>query len=140
MTNEQLNILNMLKHNNIRFIIVGSYVIRNYLNREIKDVDIIVHPDDESLLISTNIGKLVKNSKRTRYFLIQNCLIDIFVGCGESGINGERDFIDFNDSSYYNIDENGFKIITFKKLLDFCKLSRGIEHKKWIPIIESIIF
>ena len=41
------HILDILKETGIRFALTGSYIIRDLLEEPRKDLDIMVHPDDE---------------------------------------------------------------------------------------------
>jgi hypothetical protein len=140
MTTPYKNILEKLQQAGIRFALTGSYIIRDLVDGPRKDLDIVVHPDDEEKLVQTGLGiHAVYESPeklpglfqtRKQYIIVTedgpiDCIIQLYEG------------FTYTDEAEFDIDpDTGFPCMKRMRLYDlYITRSKGKKFKDRAKLI-----
>jgi len=129
-------ILKKIQNAEIRFAIIGSYVLRNI--RPLHDLDIIVHPDDWYDVLKLNLGELgVADSGTDKYsiFLEDGFEIELFW----KGYPGKTFNYPMGEKEGYDIDEYGFSCWTMEQTIKWKEIVNRPKDIRDIQILKNMI-
>jgi hypothetical protein len=131
MTDTERNILYKFVELGVRFYLTGGYVLRKY--HPYRDIDVVVHPDDESIVIGTQLGISRFANGGSRYLINKpDTHVDIFFQ--------QKIVVDYDDPQYFDVDEYGFKVVKKIMLLKFYMDFPHVTYVSRKQQLETIIY